>query len=153
MNRLALLLQVRDIVPSIETGTATSVMGWGGFVFGLIACLILVWDRVIGKGRAIEKMDKLIEKIEDVEARLEVVDGLAASVRELIQEWRGAPGSDNGYRRDIRENTRAIAEIVRRNDRLDAIREEDERRSGGQHRRLMDRELNNLLPEKREGRP
>ena len=34
------------------------------------------------------------------------------------------------------------------NDAIDAVRDEDERRSGGKHRRAMDRELDNLNREK-----
>lgn len=131
-------------------------MGWGGFLFGLIACSILVWEKVIGKGKSLanidNKIDDLHEKFADVEARLDVVDGLTRSVSELVFEWRGIDGT-NGYKSIIKRHDKELIEITRRNDKLDAVREEDERRSGGQHRRLMDRELNNLIPEKREDKP
>lgn len=153
MNVLMFILQTRDLVPQIETGTPKSVMGWASFVFGLIACVILIWDRVIGKGKAeqkvTEKIDDLSEKLEDLEGRLEVFDGLGRSVSELVYEWRGIDGR-NGLKSVLREQGQHLTEIQRRNNRLDAIREEDERRSGGQRRRLIDRELDNLLPEKRE---
>jgi hypothetical protein len=144
-----------DPVAPIESLTATSVMGWGAFIFGFVACVVLVWDRILGKGKALAvidgKLDRLSNQVEEVEGRLSVVDGLAESVRELTQEWRGTPGSDNGWRSIVREHDREITAIKKRNYGLDAVREEDERRSGGQHRRRMDDELSRVLPEKREG--
>lgn len=98
------------------------------------------------------KLDTLCADVEELDSRLDVVDGLADSVRELTQEWRGVDGT-NGYKSIIRRHDSELIEIRRRNDRLDAVREEDERRSGGQHRRKMDRELNNLIPEQREEKP
>lgn len=131
-------------------------MGWGGFLFSLIACGVLVWDRIAGKGKATADLKsdirELCGKIEDMEGRLEVVDGLTVSVRELVFEWRGVDGK-NGYKSIIRSNESRITDIEKRNYIIDAVknaRDEDERRSGGQHRRAMDRELNNLLPEERE---
>lgn len=146
-------------ISPIQSITPESLFGWGGFIFGLVAIGIRVWEKITGRTKSIasveNKLDHLCRQIEDMEGRLEVVDGLASSVRELTQEWRGPPGSSNGYRSIIQENQRRIAAIEKRNYELDAIkkaRDEDERRSGGQHRRLMDRELNNLLPEDREDR-
>lgn len=148
-----MILLQHEIVAPIESVTATSIMGWGGFFFGFVACAILIWDRVIGKGKSLQsidgKIDHLCEQIEDMESRLEVVDGLSESVRELTQEWRGVSG-DNGYRSIIRRHDQEILGIQRRNDRIDAVRDEDLRRSHGQQRRTMDRELNNLMPEERE---
>lgn len=119
-------------------------MGWGGFLFSLIACGVLVWDRLLGKGRAAAglngKIDNLCEKIEDMEGRLEVVDGLSRSVTELLFEWRGVDGN-NGYKSIIRDNRNRIEKIEKRNDAIDAVRKEDERRSGGLHRREIDRVL------------
>lgn len=149
------LLWAQAIAP-IQSVTPDSLFGWGGFVFGLIACGILVWDKISGRAKNIasidRKIDGLCDKVEDLEGGLEVVDGLTRSVNELIFEWRGVDGS-NGYKsivKDIRERLRLIE---KRNDKLDAIREareEDERRSGGLHRRQMDHKLNNLLPNERE---
>lgn len=151
---LLLFLQDRDLLAPITSGTATSVMGWGGFLFGLIACVILLWDRVVGRGKAEQKVSAslqgLCEQVEALEAQLVIVNGLTKSVGELVYEWRGFDGS-NGYKSIIKEHDRLIIEIQRRNDRLDAVRDEDERRSGGQQRRQIDRELNDLLPKKREG--
>lgn len=121
-------------------------MGWGAFVFGLVACVILLWDRIVGRGKSLAmidgKIDQLCEEIGDMDARLKVVDGLSQSVRELTQEWRGVRG-DNGYLSVIRNNAERITRIERRNDKIDAVREEDERRSGGLQRREMDRALDN----------
>lgn len=132
------------------------MFGWGGFIFGLVACGKLLWDGLIGKGKSLAvidgKLDTLCADVEELDSRLDVVDGLADSVRELTQEWRGVDGT-NGYKSIIRRHDSELIEIRRRNDRLDAVREEDERRSGGQHRRKMDRELNNLIPEQREEKP
>lgn len=138
-------------IPPIESLTATSIMGWGGFLFGFIACVILIWDRVIGRGKSLadvdNKLDKMCKQIEDMAGELVVVDGLGKSVAELVYEWRGVDGN-NGYKSIIRDNQRRIGQIEKRNDRLDAVREEDERRSGGLHRRAIDYELDRILPEK-----
>jgi hypothetical protein len=147
-----------DVVAPIQSITASSVMGWGGFVFSLIACGVLVWDRVVGKGKAVASLDgkieHLCEQIDHMEGRLTVVDGLTTTVRELVFEWRGVDGN-NGYKSIIRENQRRITEIEKRNWQIDAVREAHEadlRRSGGKQRRESDRPLNNLLPEDREER-
>lgn len=128
-----------------------------GLATGTTAIVVLVVDRLTTRGKNLatidRKLDGLCDQITDMEGELKVVDGLAESVRELTQEWRGVPGSDNGYRSIIRANQRRLDAIEKRNDGLDAVRKEDERRSGGQHRRLMDRELNNLIPEEREEKP
>lgn len=133
-----------DGVAPIQSVTASSIMGWGGFIFSLIACATLVWDRVVGKGKSVANLDNKIEglcdQMNEMEGKLTVVDGLTTSVRELVYEWRGVDGN-NGYKSIIRENQRRISAIERRNDKIDAVRESDERRSGGQHRRHMDRAL------------
>lgn len=145
-----------DAVAPITSVTPTSIFGWGGFVFGLGAFVILLWDRITGRTRNIatveSKIDGLCDQIDDLEGRLSIVDGLSESVRELTQEWRGVEG-DNGYRSIIRKNSERIEAIERRNYKIDAVREEELRRGGGQQRRHMDRELNNLMPEEREDKP
>lgn len=139
---------------NVDSIWPTSIGGWVGLVTGTSALVVLVVDRLTARGRSLatidRKIDGLCTQITDMEGELKVVDGLTESVRELTQEWRGVPGSDNGYRSIIRDNKRRIDAIERRNYGLDEVRKEDERRSGGQHRRQMDRELNNLLPEERE---
>lgn len=143
--------------PAIETIWPTSAGGWVGLVAGSTALGLLIVDRLTARGKNLatisSKLDELCGQVADFEGKLEVVDGLAESVRELTQEWRGTPGNPNGYRAIIQENQRRLAAIEKRNYEIDAIkkaRDEDDRRSGGQHRRLMDRELNNLMPEERE---
>ncbi len=133
------------VVP-LESGTATSLMGWAAFVFGLGTFGILVWDRVIGKGKSLAgvsgKIDRLGEQMEDVENTQKVMDGhletLSNDVRTLTQEWKGFDGT-NGARNVLREHTKQIALILERNTKLDAVREIERERAGGQHRRLMDR--------------
>lgn len=138
-------------VAPIQSVTPESWFGWGGFIFGLIACGILVWEKITGRTKSItnveNKLDQLCSQVDDLEGKLEVVDGLADSVRELTQEWRGVSG-DNGYKSIIKRHDLELLAIQRRNDRLDAVREEDERRSGGLHRRKIDREFDNLREEK-----
>lgn len=133
-------------------------MGWGGFLFSLIACGVLVWDRVAGKGKATADIQNDIKdlcgKIEDMEGRLEVVDGLTTSVRELVFEWRGVDGN-NGYKSIIKHDHLRIDAIEKADSIIEAVkkaRDEDEQRSGGLHRRKSERELNNLIPEEREER-
>jgi hypothetical protein len=143
-----------DGLAPITSITATSVMGWGAFIISVLTFATVTWDRVVGRGKSLQsidgKIDALCDKVDDMEGQLEVVDGLAESVRELTQEWRGVPGSNNGYRSIINSNSERIRQIEKRNDRIDAVREEDLRRGHGQQRRQSDRELNNLLPEERE---
>lgn len=128
-----------------------------GLATGTSAIVVLVVDRLTTRGKNLatidRKLDGLCDQITDMESELQVVDGLAESVRELTQEWRGVPGSGNGYQARINRNTERIEKMERRNNRIDDIRAEDERRGGGQHRRVSDRELNNLLPEEREEKP
>lgn len=141
-----------DIIEPIQSVFPTSVGGWVGLIAGSIALTLLVVDRLTARGRNLATIDRKIDglcgQITDMEGELKVVDGLAESVRELTQEWRGIPGSGNGYRSIINENRRRIDAMEKRNVGLDAIREEDERRSGGKHRRAMDNELDRILPEK-----
>lgn len=144
-------------VGGIETIWPTSVGGWVGLAAGTTALVYLFIDRLTARGKNLAiiagKLDGLCGQVDDFEGKLAVVDGLAESVRELTQEWRGTPGSPNGYRAIIRDNQRRLDAIERRNTGIDAVqraREEDDRRGHGQHRRAMDRELNNLLPEERE---
>jgi hypothetical protein len=145
-----------QVVAPIQSVTPESLFGWGGFVFGLGAFVILIWDRITGRTKNIvnveNKIDGLCDQVADMEGELKVVDGLATTVRELVFEWRGIDG-ENGYKSIIRENSRRIFEIEKRNTGIDAVRkahDDDLRRSGGQQRRQSDRELNNLLPEDRE---
>lgn len=145
------------MIPTPESVWPASIGGWVGLVAGSLALTLLIVDRLTARGKNLAaiggKIDTLCGQVDDMEGKLGAVDGLAESVRELAQEWRGTPGSDNGYRSIIRENQRRLAAIEKRNYEIDAIkraRDEDDRRSGGQHRRQMDRELNNLIPEDRE---
>lgn len=148
-----------QVIEPLQSVFPTSVGGWVGLIAGSTALALLAVDRLTARGKNLatidRKIDGLCSQISDMEGELKVVDGLADSVRELTQEWRGVLG-DNGYRSRINRNSERITAIERRNYEIDAIkkaRDEDERRSGGQHRRLMDRELNNLLPEEREEKP
>lgn len=153
-----------DLSTHIETFWPTSAIGW--LTFGTIATALgkTVFDWLTGRRKSLSlvqdsikavdrKVDGLCSQVADMEGELTAVDGLAESVRELTQEWRGPPGSPNGFRSKILRNEERIGAIERRNYEIDAIKkamDEDERRGHGQHRRLMDRELNNLLPEERE---
>lgn len=148
-----------QVIEPLQSVFPTSVGGWVGLIAGSTALGLLVVDRLTARGKNLatidRKLDELCGKVDDMEGKLEVVDGLAGSVRELTQEWRGVLG-DNGYRSRINRNSERITAIERRNTGIDAVqkaRDEDERRSGGQHRRAMDRELNNLIPEEREEKP
>ena len=132
------------MIPAPETLWPTSVGGWVGLLAGSTALGLLVVDRLTARGKSLAKLDTkidtLCDRIDDMDGRLKVVDGLAETVGELVFEWRGVDGN-NGYKSIIREHDRRLDEIQQRNLRIDAIREEDDRRSGGKHRRMMDREL------------
>lgn len=133
----------------------TSVIGWLTAATLATAVGKTGYDWLTGRRKSLavldKKMDGLCEQITDMEGELKVVDGLSKSVQDLVYEWRGVDGS-NGYKSIIRENQRRIGDIEKRNWQLDAVRQEDERRSGGQHRRAMDREMDRSLPEEREER-
>lgn len=137
----------------LESFWPTSAIGW--LTAGTLATAVgkTAYDWLTGRRKSLavldKKLDGLCEQINDMEGELKVVDGLGQSVRDLVYEWRGLDGN-NGYKSIIKSNQERIRLIEKRNDKIDAVREEDERRGGGQHRRLMDRELNNLLPEERE---
>jgi hypothetical protein len=127
-----------------------------GLGSGLSALSLLIFDRLSARGKNLAtidgKIDGLCEQVEAMESDLKVVDGLTATVRELTQEWRGIDGQ-NGYRAIIKESAHRIAEIEKRNWEIDAVRREDDRRSGGQHRREIDRVFERRsLPEEREGK-
>lgn len=136
---------------SLQTFWPTSAIGY--LTAATLATTVgkSAYDWITGRRKSLavldRKIDGLCDTIENMEGKLEVVDGLTESVRELVYEWRGLDGT-NGYKSIIRENQRRIGQIERRNDRIDAVREEDERRSGGQHRRAMDDELDRILPDK-----
>lgn len=152
-----------DLGAHVESFWPTSIIGW--LTAGTLATAVgkTGYDWLTGRRKSLtavqgsiaavdRKVDGLCSQIADMEGELKAVDGLSRSVGELLFEWRGIDGT-NGYKSIIQRHDRELIAVHRRNDRLDAIREEDERRSGGQHRRLMDRELNNLLPEEREEKP
>lgn len=142
-----------------ETITPSSWFGWGGFVFGLIATAILLWDRITGRGKSIanldNKIDTLCRQTDEMEGRLTVVDGLTRSVQELVFEWRGIDGN-NGYKSIIRDHEKRLDAIEDRNREIDAIAKHERERQqdyGGPERRRsprrdLDKELNDLLPDK-----
>jgi hypothetical protein len=129
---------------AVESFWPTSVIGWLTFATLATAVGKTGYDWFTGRRKSIvaldKKMDDVCGKIEDMEGKLIVVDGLSRSVGELVFEWRGVDGT-NGYKSIIKRHDREILAIQRRNVGIDAVREEDERRSGGQHRRHMDRVL------------
>jgi hypothetical protein len=149
-----------DLQPHVESFWPTSAIGF--LTTAVLATTIgkTAYDWLTGRRKSLSvlqgsvsavdrKVEGLCEQIADMEGELKVVDGLSKSVGDLLYEWRGVDGS-NGYKSIIKRHDREIIDIRRRNDRIDAVREEDERRSGGKQRRHMDRELNNLMPEERE---
>jgi chromosome segregation ATPase len=147
-----------DLQAHVESFWPTSVIGWLTAATLAVAVGKTAYDWLTGRRKslaamqeAIKAVDKKVEQlctqIGDMEGELTAVDGLAESVRELTQEWRGVPGSGNGYRSVINKNTDRIGAIEKRNERIDAVRDEELRRGGGQQRRHMDRELNNLKSE------
>lgn len=140
-------------------GSQPSLLAVVGFLIGVATFGIVIWDRVISRGKSLQKIDgkidDLCEQVNDLEGKLTVVDGLSESVRDLLIEWQGKLGN-NGYKSIIKENSRRLGEIEKRNWKIDAVREAHEadlRRSGGLQRRESDRSLNNLMPEDREEKP
>jgi hypothetical protein len=159
---------VPEMQPHVESFWPSSVIGW--LTTGTLAITVAKtgFDWWTGKRKSLTalqgsihgvevKMEKVCEKIDDMEGRFEVVDGLSHSISELVYEWRGIDGT-NGYKSIIKRHDQELIEVRRRNDRIDAVTEdklrrvhdEDLRRSGGIERRYSDRELNNLMPEERE---
>ena len=134
-----MLAQMKEMAPA--GGPPVTWAGWGTLAGVIITATFLIYDRLVGKGKAeskvAEKIDNLCRQIDDMEGKLVVVDGLTETVRELVFEWRGVGGT-NGYKSLIREIDETVQAIQKRNDRIDAIHEEDERRSGGLQRRRTD---------------
>lgn len=144
----------------VESFWPTSSIGWLTFVTLATAVGKTGYDWITGRRKSLtalqestketgRKVEQLCEKVEEMEGQLLAVDGLSESVRGLTQEFRGENGQ-NGWRSIIKDNSKRLTEIEKRHDRLEWLREQDEKRSGGQHRRLADREISNLIPEKRE---
>lgn len=138
--------QIAQAVAPIESFTATSIMGWGGFVFGLGAFGILIWDRVTGRTRSIvgleNKIDKLTEKFDDFEVTQGVMDKhlktLSDSVRDLTFEWKGVEGA-NGARAVIRQHGAQLRSLEDWRNREDFIAERERELGRGQRRRARDR--------------
>lgn len=157
-----------DLQAHVESFWPTSVIGWLTAATLAVAVGKTAYDWLTGRRKSlasvqasITKLDgevtqmnsNLCGKLEDVENTQGVMDKtlerVSKDVGDLVYEWRGIDGS-NGYKSIIRRHDSELIDIRRRNDRIDAVRDEDLRRSGGQQRRHIDRELNNLLPEERE---
>jgi hypothetical protein len=157
-----------DLQAHVESFWPTSVIGWLTAATLAAAAGKTLYDWLTGRRKSLVAMtssitqldsevkqmnENLCGKLEEVENTQSVMDGnlkrISKDVGDLVYEWRGLDGT-NGYKSIIRRHDSELIDIRRRNDRIDAVREEDLRRSGGQQRRHLDRELNNLMPEERE---
>lgn len=150
-----------QVVAPIESGTATNVMGWGGFVFGLVACGILLWDRVAGKGRSLAGIENSIRGISEdcgeLKSAQRIMDGLLLSltgdVRELKFEIKGVDGQ-NGMKALLRQHSSEIESIHVRNRKADilaAIYERELKNYGGPERREAVRRARDLIDDAPEG--
>lgn len=141
------LLQIQPLAP-ITSVTPSSIFAWGGFIFGLIAVLVLIYDRMTGRGRSLVSIDSSINglctSVDQLKAAQSVeqeeVEEVVQSLRDFLIEWRGLDGT-NGFKALIRANTKMIEEIISRNTKIDAVRAHDQKMSGGKHRRVMDKVL------------
>lgn len=150
-----------QVVAPIESGTATSIMGWGGFVLGLGAFAILLWDRVKGKGRSLAGIENSIKGISEdcseLKSAQKIMDGLLLSltgdVRELKFEIKGVDGQ-NGMKALLREHSSEIEAIHVRNRKADilaAIYERELKNYQGPERRESIRRARDLIDDKPEG--
>lgn len=142
------MILVPETVAPVTSVTPTSLFGWGGFVFGLVACGTLLYDRVFGKGKTAKSLDDKIERLCEAVERIETAQGnldtdvreVSQAVRDFLIEWKGLEGT-NGWRSVIRQNSKDIKKILDRNLRIDAVRQRDREEGGGQRRRAMDQVL------------
>ena len=101
---------------------------WAGLIFGGGSFLILIFDRIVGRGKSLQgldsKIERLCEEVNDFKETQTVMDGhlstLSASVRSLTQEWKGDDGT-NGYKSLVRQLLLDVKQIMDRNTRIDAI--------------------------------
>lgn len=144
-----------DAVAPIESVTANSIMGWGAFLFGLVACTTLLWDRITNRGKGLAnltgKIDTLCSKMDDFEHTQGImdtrIDTLSADVRDLVFELKGTDGT-NGMRSTVRRHTEQLADIERRNLVIDEIEKREREQYHGPERR---KELRRFRDQKLEG--
>ena len=147
-----------DVVAPVTSLTASSIMGWGGFIFGLIACVILIWDRVVERGRTnanLEgKIDGLCERVEDFGVTQGIMDekleSLSQDVRDLRLAWRGENGK-NGAKNQLKDHDQRLDAIERRHHVQDEIAKHESQYPGPERRQGYRRELDRaILPEPNE---
>lgn len=123
-----LLALFAQVVAPIESGTATSIMGWGGFVLGLGAFGILLWDRITGRGRSLAaidgKIDRLSEQVGELGGTQKIMDGhlasLSTAVGQLTYEVKGVDGL-NGLKGKVRDLGEDVQSIQVRNAKMDVL--------------------------------
>lgn len=125
---------------------------WGamaGLIFGGGSFVILLWDRLVGKGRSVQKLegkiDDLCDDFSDFKETAKVMDAhldsLSTNVQALTHEWRGVDGK-NGWKSIVRALRHEVTEIQKRNlarDAVTAYEHEQLRKHGKKPERLRDR--------------
>jgi hypothetical protein len=128
---------------------APSWGAWAGLVFGGGSFLILIFDRIVGRGKSLQGLDNkisdLCDRMEDVEETLKIMDShqesLSTNVQALTHEWRGVDGK-NGWKSIVRLLRHEVTEIQKRNLAIDAVSqyEQDQlRKHGKKPERLRDK--------------
>ena len=159
-----------DVVAPISSVTATSYMGWGGFVISLLVFAMQVWQKVTQRGKSLAtldgKLDRICEDVEEMKETSKVMDAhldtLSTAVRDLQHVWKGPDGT-NGAKSKLAahdvvlgDHSGRLTRIERRNDIIDEIeRRQRENYNGPErrqdYRRETDKEvLGRVLPEERE---
>jgi hypothetical protein len=125
---------------------------WGalsGLVLPLLTLGFLVFDRVFGRGRSVQKMESKLEELcADVKELQETngimdahIASLSTNVLALTHEWRGVDGQ-NGWKSIVRILRQEVTMINDRNSRIDAVREyerEQREKAGRPPERLRDK--------------
>ncbi len=165
MMLLELMLQLREAVPPIETGTPTSIGAWIGMISGGTALVILAYDRLRGSGKReadlnnkVNELQKsfadLGRKVDILERELTVIEVNLSTIdrklSEVLFELRGVDGQ-NGVKGAGRIHGLEIASIKKRLAAMDVLaalfKAERETYSGVERRHVTRRDFDVKLLE------
>lgn len=128
MNELAGFTLGPEVIAPVSSITPTSLFGWGGFVFGLVACGVLLWDRIVGRGRTNANLETAVRALgDDLKDMVETqkvmdshLDSLSTGVRDLTHEVKGVDGL-NGIKGLVKQHDVEIKAIHKRNQQMDIL--------------------------------
>ncbi len=145
---------MQQVAPSIDSVFPKSVGGWVAMIGGLVAVVLLLYDRLRGSGKLDADMNSrvndLTRKIDKTDHEVCGIEGTVRSldqkVSEVTYEVRGIDGQ-NGVKGVARSNATEIAHIKKRLSAMDVVaaifkaeRDEDRR-----PRRSLTAKLRNIV--------